>query len=120
MNPMQRSYKDFMNDWNYDDPVNTRTIFLQHLQTAQEENDQETVSEIQTQIARTYSLNLEFNQAHTILDKVEKVLPVLPSPILQIRYYLERGRTYNSSHIRDRAIFCFKNAMSVSLCSLQR
>ena len=36
---MTRSYKDFMNEWDYDNPVNTRTIFLQHLQTAHEEND---------------------------------------------------------------------------------
>ena len=69
---------------------------------------------IQTQIARTYSLNLEFKQAHAILDNVEKDLTVLSSPILHIRYYLERGRTYNSSKVRDKAIFCFKKAISIA------
>src|SRR2546423_5147035 len=52
--------------------------------------------ELETQIARTYSLRKRFDEAHKLLDEIE---PRLKDAGLKprLRYLLERGRTFNSS-----------------------
>jgi tetratricopeptide (TPR) repeat protein len=52
--------------------------------------------ELQTQVARTYSLRRRFQEAHRLLDEIE---PRLHDAGLKprLRYLLERGRTLNSS-----------------------
>ena len=108
------TYKNFIKDWDYDKPTKTRKIFLKHYQTAKAIGDTEFQFLIQTQIARTYSLELEFVSAHSLLDEVEKSLDSIQSPELEIRYYLERGRTYNSSKALDKAKECFLKAIEIA------
>ena len=58
--------------------------------------------EIQTQIARTFSLRGKFQMANEILDSIEKDLKE-EMTTAKIRYYLERGRTLNSSGDKEEA-----------------
>ena len=58
--------------------------------------------ELETQLARTYSLRQRFAEAHRLLDDVE---PRLADAGLKprLRYLLERGRTFNSAGEKARA-----------------
>ena len=78
--------------WHYDNPTLSEEKFRAALDTVQGVER----LELQTQIARTYSLRKQFDEAHTILDEVEKQLEE-STPKATIRYLLERGRAYNSS-----------------------
>lgn len=78
--------------WEYGDPAASEARFRAALAAA--EGDQRL--ELLTQIARTFSLRGQFDAAHAQLDEVKEQLGgagVRP----QLRYLLERGRTYNSS-----------------------
>ena len=84
--------------WEYSDPAASEARFRAALDTA--EGDERL--ELLTQIARTYSLRGQFDAAHTVLDEVEQQLGgagVRP----QLRYLLERGRTFNSSGAPEQA-----------------
>jgi tetratricopeptide (TPR) repeat protein len=58
--------------------------------------------ELQTQIARTYSLRRRFDDAHRVLDGVQAD-PQSAVPVVAVRLDLERGRTHNSAGDRGRA-----------------
>ncbi|MEZ6003868.1 MAG: tetratricopeptide repeat protein [Planctomycetota bacterium] len=82
--------------WNYEDPEGTRAAF-EHLLV--EANAQWPVGprlELETQVARTYSLEGKFEQAHGLLDGVAGELPKEPSRA-RVRYDLERGRSFLSA-----------------------
>jgi tetratricopeptide (TPR) repeat protein len=58
--------------------------------------------ELETQLARTYSLRQRFAEAHRLLDDIEPRLAgagIKP----RLRYLLERGRTFNSAGEKARA-----------------
>lgn len=94
--------RDFDKLWNYDDPSGTEKKFRELLPNAEKGKDKEYYLELMTQIARTNSLQMKFDEAHEILDKVMKQLK--PEYITaRIRFMLERGRTYNSSKVFDKA-----------------
>jgi tetratricopeptide (TPR) repeat protein len=85
--------------WNYGDPAATETKFRDLLPTAP---DEDTRLQLLTQIARTLGLRGRFDEAHGILDGVEKEMtPDLGT--VRVRYLLERGRAFNSSKQPDRA-----------------
>lgn len=84
--------------WNFSDPAGTEAAFRSHLQGA----DAELKSELLTQIARTLGLRRMFEEAHAILDGVQTELPNVSNRI-ELRYRLERGRTWNSSGKKDQA-----------------
>jgi tetratricopeptide (TPR) repeat protein len=69
--------------------------------------------EIETQIARTQSLQRKFVEADKILDDV---LPKQRNAAVrvQVRYFLERGRTRNSSGDRPAAAALFHEALKLS------
>ena len=78
--------------WHYDNPALSEEKFRAALDTVEGGER----LELQTQIARTYSLRKQFDKAHTILDEV--VAQLNDSTVkANIRYLLERGRAYNSS-----------------------
>jgi tetratricopeptide (TPR) repeat protein len=100
---------DFDKLWNYNNPAATEIKFRALLPEAEKKKDKSYIIELWTQIARTQSLQLKFDKAHEILDKVMKMLK--PEHIRpRIRFMLERGRTYNSSKVPDKARELFEAA----------
>lgn len=66
-----------------------------------------------TQIARTQSLQRKFDEAHVILDEVGKHLTEKHNTE-HIRYFLERGRAFNSSGNKRNAEVCFRSALDIA------
>jgi tetratricopeptide (TPR) repeat protein len=94
--------RDFDKLWDYNDPEATEKKFRELLPAAEKNKDTGYYLELMTQIARTNSLRMKFDEAHGILDKVMKQLK--PEHIVpRIRFMLERGRTYNSSKEYEKA-----------------
>src|SRR5512145_2623109 len=99
---MTANLPDFMKLWDYNNPAETEKKFRELLPQAEKSKDTAYLIELWTQIARTQGLQRKFDEAHKILDKVMKMIG--PAHILpRIRYMLERGRTYNSSKVYDKA-----------------
>lgn len=94
---------DFDQLWNYNDPAKTEKVFKELFAESRNSGDREYQAQLLTQIARTHSLRRDFEEAHRILDDVEQMINVLATaldiqtPVAQIRYLLERGRTHNSA-----------------------
>ncbi len=88
--------------WEYSDPATSEERFRAALNSAQGD----VRLELLTQIARTCSLRQRFDEAHEILNEVEKQLAGAGARP-QVQYLLERGRTFNSSGEKDtaRALF---------------
>jgi tetratricopeptide (TPR) repeat protein len=105
---------DFIALWNYFKPAETEQKFREILPRAEMSHDTSYLAQLLTQIARTQSLQAKFGEAHAILDRVENML----TPDLQlarVRYYLERGRTFNSSDHQDKALPLFVDAYELAL-----
>jgi tetratricopeptide (TPR) repeat protein len=96
--------------WNFGDVPATRAKFLELLPKAEASGNKSYYLELQTQIARTYSLQANFTEAHKILDKVEKELTG-EFTLARVRYLLERGRTYNSANEQGKALPLFIEAV---------
>lgn len=82
--------------WDYNNPEETEKKFREILPAVKDSGNQSAYLQLLTQIARTFGLRMKFDEAHKILDEVEKQLNddnYLPL----IRYCLERGRTFRSS-----------------------
>lgn len=88
--------------WNYNDPAATEVKFREALATLSPKYNLSEYLQLQTQIARTYSLRGMFTEAHALLDEVEKNLPATAN-VAQVRYYLERGRAFNSGGEKQKA-----------------
>lgn len=95
--------------WEYNDPAASEEQFREALQQATEDEH----LELLTQIARTYSLRNRFDEAHTQLNEIEPLLADA-SPRPQIRYLLERGRTYNSAGSGEQARDLFVKAWELA------
>jgi tetratricopeptide (TPR) repeat protein len=104
--------EDFDKLWNYSDVAATETVFKERLATGADK-DISYLLQLQTQIARTYSLRGMFTEAHHVLDAVEKQLSGTAG-IEHARYHLERGRTYTSSSKAAEAKIHFELAKSVA------
>ena len=78
--------------WNWDSPARSEARFRAALAGA----DADQTFILQTQIARTYGLRGQFAQARQILDDLKPKLRHV-SPEAQVRYHLERGRTFASA-----------------------
>jgi tetratricopeptide (TPR) repeat protein len=93
---------DFDALWNYGDPAGTEAKFREVLPKAEASGNADYLAQLWTQIARTKSLRREFDEAHAILDRVEKSLKEgMTTP--RVRLWLERGRTFNSAKRKDEA-----------------
>ncbi len=90
--------------WDYGDPAASEQRFRAALDTASAEQQ----LELQTQIARTLSLRRRFDEAHAMLDAVRP--RAATTPAVQVRYGLERGRTFNSAGQREPARSLFEQA----------
>ena len=108
---VQQNLPDFDSLWDYSHPAETETKFRELLPKISESEPAHL--ELLTQIARTNSLRQNFDEAHQILDQVEKQLNEVPSRP-KIRYLLERGRTFNSSGHPDKAQPLFEQALDIA------
>ena len=99
--------------WNYADPAATEAKFKEILNKKNTLSDMSYHLQLLTQIARTYSLRGMFSEAHAMLDEVKEALPDEPR-LENVRYHLERGRTYNSSGEKENARKEFEKALTIS------
>lgn len=104
---------DLYDIWNYSDPAGTREQFEEILPQAESSGDTSYHLELLTQIARTFSLQANFDSAHELLDKVESALTG-DMPLVRVRYLLERGRTFNSENQKEKALSLFVEAYGLS------
>jgi len=95
--------------WEYSDRGASEVRFRSALEQAQGDDR----LELQTQIARTYSLRRDFTQAHKLLDEVEAQLDSA-GPAPRVRYLLERGRSFNSAGDKERAKPLFIQAWEIA------
>ena len=79
--------------WDFADPAASERRFREALAAAQGD----LAVELETQIARTYSLRKRFAEAHKVLDGVEPRLAGAAGARPRVRYLLERGRSFNSA-----------------------
>jgi len=91
--------------WEYTNPTVSEERFRSALSSAHGDAR----LELLTQIARTFSLRQRFDQAHEVLNNVEKQLTTAGARP-HLRYLLERGRTFNSSGEKDKARALFIEA----------
>ncbi|MEE8106182.1 MAG: hypothetical protein V3T86_11670 [Planctomycetota bacterium] len=70
--------------------------FREHLQKVEEIAEPDYLAELLTQLARARGLQRGFDDAHEILDRVEKMLRP-KDKVARVRYLLERGRALRSS-----------------------
>jgi hypothetical protein len=97
--------------WDFNDKVASEQRFREALKTASGED----ALEIETQIARTFSLRKDFATAHSVLDEVEKRISAQSRPDLRIRLLLERGRSFNSAGQFETARPMFIEAFEVAM-----
>jgi len=100
--------------WNYGKPAESESRF--RLELSKWPADDPRALVVATQIARTQSLRRQFADAHATLDIIESKLDNAPSHI-RVRYLLERGRTFNSSGLPERAVPLFSEALSLAECN---
>ncbi len=106
--------KDFDKLWDYRKPEETEKKFREVLAKTNAESDIDYYLQLLTQLARTQSLQMKFEEAHTILDDVEDQLKT-EMIVPRIRYNLERGRTFNSSVEKDKAVHYFLDAYHLGM-----
>lgn len=101
--------EEYMRLWDYSNPEKSRKAFLDYKDISS--SDEELA--LKTQIARTYSLQAEFSDAHRVLDEIQPQLSEA-DPVVKTRYHLERGRTFNSAGEKEKATFEFEKAYEIS------
>lgn len=99
------SASDIESFWEYNDPTASEERFRAALDSAQGDFR----LELLTQIARTFSLRRRFDEAHELLNEVEKQLTSAGARP-NVRYLLERGRTFNSNGETEKARTLFIEA----------
>ncbi|MFK0668075.1 tetratricopeptide repeat protein [Aeromonas salmonicida] len=107
---------DFMAQWNYQDPAASALRFHALLPEARTAANLQLELELLTQIARTYSLQRQFAEAHQLLDEIEPRLTDA-TPRARLRALLERGRTFNSAGDKATARTLFEQAWQWGLKS---
>ncbi|MCB0725775.1 MAG: tetratricopeptide repeat protein [Ignavibacteriae bacterium] len=97
--------------WDYNDPAGTEKKFKELLPEAEASGDKDYYIQLLTQIARTYGLQRQFDKAHELLDQVGDLLAENENvDTAWVRYYLERGRAFNSAGDKEKALVLFKQA----------
>lgn len=100
--------------WDYNNPATTEEKFKEVIKGLSLQNNLSEYLQLQTQIARTYSLRRMFAEAHVLLDEVGQHLPTA-TEAAHIRYHLERGRTFNSSGKKKEALEQFLKAREAAI-----
>lgn len=97
--------------WDYGDPAGTEAKFRDLLPGIQEGGDPAVRLQLLTQIARALGLQNKFDEAHAILDRVEKEM--VGGGVVELRYLLERGRALNSARQPETAVPLFHKAVEI-------
>jgi len=97
--------------WDYSNPRQTEAKFRELL--VKIPHDDPARLELLTQIARAQGLQHNFDDAHKTLDEVGGQISKYASPT-KVRYFLERGRVYNSSGHADQARPFFEQAETMA------
>lgn len=105
---------DFDKLWNYSNPAETEIKFREVLKDSSFVKNLSEHLQLLTQIARTYSLRGMFTEAHETLNEVERQLPA-QYDLAHARYYLERGRAFNSSGKKAEAKELFEKAKTIAV-----
>lgn len=105
--------QEFDKLWNYSDPATTEQKFRAELPNYIETTKLDAYLQLQTQIARTFSLRRMFDEAHDVLNIVEQKLPATHS-VAHVRYNLERGRAFNSAGNKADANRHFEEAKAIA------
>lgn len=114
MNANAKTLPDFDKLWNFNKPAETEKQFKDLIPTAESSGDKDYLLQLMTQIARTQGLQRKFDDAQKTLDDVEKKLDSKTS-VAEIRYFLERGRVFNSSKKAEQALPLFVKAFDLSV-----
>jgi len=99
--------------WDYAHPATTEKRFKKLLPEADRAGDLDYRLGLLTQIARTHSLRAQFEKAHSVLDAVEREL-CDETCQAEIRYLLERGRTYTTARKSEKAVPLFRRAWDLA------
>ncbi len=109
------SLPDFRKLWNYNDPKGTEEKFRSILPDAETSGDADYLAQLLTQIARAEGLQGKFDDAHATLDRALQLISEQQLRLANVRYFLERGRVFNSSGKRREAIPFFQSAYDAAL-----
>jgi tetratricopeptide (TPR) repeat protein len=104
---MNDEWPDFNELWDYNDPAATERRF-RALLAGKPSTTPAYKLQLMTQIGRALSLLKKYTDAHAILDVVEQQMA--GGDVVEVRYLLERGRTYNSSGQPETAVPLFHRA----------
>lgn len=96
--------------WDFNDKPESERRFREALKTVSGED----ALEIETQIARTFSLRRDFAIAHAMLDDIQRRMSSSPRAALRVRYLLERGRSFNSAGDFPTAKPMFNEAFEIA------
>lgn len=96
--------------WDYNDPVGMEGKF-RALLDEQSAADPTYHLQLMTQIGRALSLQKNYTDAHAILDVVEQQMA--GGDVVDVRYLLERGRTYNAAGQPETAVPLFYRAYEI-------
>ncbi|MBK5481786.1 tetratricopeptide repeat protein [Peribacillus sp. TH16] len=107
---------DFDALWDYNQPEETEQKFISLLMQAEGSGNIGYLAELLTQIARSQGLQAKCRIAHETLDRAERLLKE-DLVVARIRYFLERGRVFNSSSRSMDAIPLFLNAWELGIRS---
>jgi tetratricopeptide (TPR) repeat protein len=107
---------DFDAQWNFGNPAASEQTFRSIL-AEQMAAPLDYRLALRTQIARTLGLQRKFDEAHALLDEVERELS--NGGVARIRYLLERGRVLNSSSRALEARPLFMQAMELARAQAQ-
>ncbi len=99
--------------WNYYDPAETEVKFREALKETSPEKNLSEHLQLLTQLARTLGLQRKFDEAHLILDEVAPRLTE-EQQTEHVRYFLERGRAFNSAGDKRNAEICFRSALDIA------
>ena len=87
----KKKYPAIVDLWDYSNPESSRTRFAEVAREAEAAGDDVYRAELLTQVARTYGLQGNFDEANATLDSVA-VMPAAEHPRVRLRLALERGR----------------------------
>ncbi len=107
------SLPDFDALWDYDHPESTEVVFREILPRARASGNKDYLAQLLTQVARAQGLQMKFDDANSTLDQAESLLGP-ESRVARVRVLLERGRVWNSSKQRDRAVPLFTAAWDLA------
>ncbi|MEQ1879106.1 MAG: tetratricopeptide repeat protein [Bdellovibrionia bacterium] len=105
---------DFDSLWNFSKPTETEIAFRKVLADMNGKWALDLELQILTQIARTQGLQRKFDDAHQTLDGVKTRLNG-ETGTAEVRYFLERGRVFNSSKRAPEGLPLFVKAFELAV-----